>query len=439
MKKHIALIVAIILLMVLTSCGSDSYEIDLPDGADDDMYEAERTTITLGIIELYQSHERQYGMRYVPQFNAENERYYIEVVNYLPENLVRLRTEMVAGRGPDILYCLYYEHGIFAPMMNLGMLVDLNAFIDADPDISRDDFFQNILDGKQNPDGSLQIVANRFSIDTLISVGEVVDSPELFTADKFHNLLRNAFELGIDYPLGELMSGSEFVISNLMFVDLGIIDFDVGVSNFQSQAFYDLLEIASLLPEEIVIEPDFSFYRLMTIGEQLFSTTTIFAPLTIARHETILGDFTILGYPSDEGGIHGASLSSVFGINASSNHQDAAWSFVRKYFLPSDSPMDVGRIPLRIDAFDELVRDTMRMSWYTRDGGINIPIRGLTVRGATKLRELVESISFVSKFDLTIMNMVMEELTPFMVGTRSAEETARIIQSRVQIYLHEHN
>jgi len=341
---------------------------------------------------------------------------------------------MIAGRGPDILYSEYYYDNIFAPMKNQGILADLWPFIDADPEINREDFFQNILKAMQSPDGSLQIIANQFTVETLISMPETFDQPESFTTSKYLEIMRSALDTGASYPMG-YYTGSDFLLHTLVFVDLGIIDLGVGVSRFESQVFYDLLEIASLLPREVVIEPDFSLYGRMTTGEQVFTITGIFSPTNFARYETILGDFTVLGYPSDEGGIHAASMMSNIGLNAKSKNLDAAWSFIRKYLRPDSQ---VVALPIRVDLFDDHVVDARSLSvWYTRDGGIEIPIYPLTAEGAIELRELVESISFVSQINLTITNIVMEEVPPFLSGNKTAEEVARIIQNRVQIYLHE--
>jgi len=226
-----------------------------------------------------------------------------------------------------------------------------------------------------------------------------------------------------------------------MYVDLGLIDLESGDSHFDSQAFYDLLEIASLLPEEVILDPNYSLYGRMATGEQIFTIAGIAGPLAFTRYETILGDLTILGYPSDKGGVHGALMRSNIGLSASSDHPDAAWSFIRKYLLPYTHEHLVYYTPLRIDVFDKEVRVAMggAFEWSTRDGGVEIPMLPLTEEGAKEFRELVESISFVSRFDYTFANILLEELPPFLAGSRSAEETARVFQNRVQRYLHERN
>jgi len=431
MKKYLTIIVTVFLVTVLTSCGNDSDDVDTI-GAD-------RTTISLAVVDLVPLYEVDEITWFVSMFNTRNRHYRIEVINYTNDDLMRLRTEVMAGGGPDIVYSLFYEDSLFRPMMNRGILADLWPFIDSDPKIGREDFFQNILEAKQSPDGSLQLIANQFTIDTIISIPSILDSPESFTTAKFLELTRDAIDTGMTYPMGNYITGSDFFLMSLLLVDFGIIDLDAGVSDFETQKFYDLLDITSLLPGEAAMEPNASIYRSMTTGEQLFTNSGIPNAFLFARYETILGldDFIILGYPSDAGGIHGAYMRSNIGINASSDYQDAAWSFIRSLLL-NTAPLDIQfGFPVRIDAFEEQLEVAMELSWVTHDGGVQIRIHGLTEDGASDLRELVESISFVSHYNQIILEILMDELSPFLAGNRTAEDTARVMQNRVQMYLHE--
>jgi len=448
MKKYLTVLVAILLLAVLMSCSNDSH-----DRVDIDAVESERTTITLGIINQFQLYEVDYTRWHVGEFNRDNEYYYVEIVNYADEDLMRLRTELVAGSGPDILYTMFMDYCLFGPIINQGIFADLWSFIDDDPDISREDFFHHILELNQSPGGGLYTIANQFTIETLISMSGIINYPEYFTITKFFELVRSVLDDGIACPMDEFMSGSEFLLTVILFTDLGIIDLDNNVSHFvNNQTFHDLLELASLFPREWIHElSGYGFISpLLRLrrGEQIFMYDSIRSPLNFIRYEVVLGDFTVLGFPSDEGGIHGALFRSNFGINANSNHTDAAWSFIRRYLL-SNAQMnyDMG-LPMRIDLFHEQVeiavtegRSEIDIGIFvardTFDDGADVPMHTLTEKGADELLELIEAISFVSRYNYTIANILLEELPHFLDGNQTAEDTARILQNRVQIYLNE--
>jgi len=383
--------------------------------------------------------EVDFTMRYVSEFNQVNQNYIIEVVRYAEDDLIRLRTELLTGRGPDIIYSLYYNDSVLAPVMNRGILADLWPYIDADPDINREDFFQNILHAMQSPDGTLQVIANQFFALTLISIPDIISDTESLTTNRFLDVIQRAIHAGVTYPMDEYWTGIDFFVFMLSHVDLGIIDISSGTSNFESQVVYDLLELASLLPGEVTLEPDYSLNARMTRGEQLFRFDYIVTPNSIARYETLLEEYTILGLPSDEGSLHSAVMRSYLGINANSDHPDAAWSFIRRYLLPA-SHMDVrSGLPMRVDLFDKQIELAMSglETWILIDGGLEIPMNTLTEKGANQLRDIVDSISYISSPNDVIANIIREELPAFFAGRRTAEEVAAVIQNRVQMYLHE--
>ena len=70
-------------------------------------------------------------------------------------------------------------------------------------------------------------------------------------------------------------------------------------------------------------------------------------------------------------------------------------------------------------------------------GGFTIDIYAMTKEEAQALRELINSTDRSAAYDKNVMNIVSEELQPFFSGAKSAEDTARLIQDRVGIYVNE--
>ena len=50
---------------------------------------------------------------------------------------------------------------------------------------------------------------------------------------------------------------------------------------------------------------------------------------------------------------------------------------------------------------------------------------------------LLEKVEHTSLRDETALSMIREEVAPFLAGERSAEDAARLIQSRISIYVSE--
>ena len=87
----------------------------------------------------------------VVAFNRKNDKYRIEIADYSEYNndkdgwdagQTKLRTEILSGNVPDI-FCL---NGLnYTQLAAKGILEDLYPYMDADKDMKRSDFFQNVL------------------------------------------------------------------------------------------------------------------------------------------------------------------------------------------------------------------------------------------------------------------------------------------------------
>jgi hypothetical protein len=134
------------------------------------------------------------------------------------------------------------------------------------------------------------------------------------------------------------------------------------------------------------------------------------------------------------------------GIRAASEHADIAWSFLRRFMLPSFEVE--GGFPIRIDLYDKLIEEFMApvivggaeaprqvVQFAT---GAEIPLYAMTQAEADSLRNIIDSSEPIGRaLRGELWNLIRGDLNAFFQGVRSVEDTARIIQSRAQTYLHE--
>jgi len=395
------------------------------------------------------------------EFNRTSQTHQIQVRDYSIYNTsddwrrgnLRLMAEMAVGDGPDIVWG--WHDGA---QTGRGMFADLYAFIDADPVLNRSDFFPNILAAMEAADGTLPMIANSFSIETMVGMTDAVGHIQSWTTADMLALLEETDDANMEYIMGQWLTGESFLTTVLMFSGQEYINWDERQANLNTDAFIQLLEIAARLPEQRDEDGNFrwedfvSDYTRMRRGEQLLLTTGIWTPSRYGELGAALdGEFTVLGMPTQEGGAHVIHPGQNFGISAASDHQDAAWAFVRQFFLP-DARVDWS-IPLRIDLYDEAVAEAMEPFgvWIDEDGNewpsgggswsvdnyLTIEMAPMTEQEARELRALVESASLVGRFDEMVREMIQEELPAFLAGDRSAADTARILQNRIQTYLNE--
>lgn len=412
----------------------------------------EREVITLGGMGFWGDIRQQ-----VVAFNRESETHRIQVIDYsiyaVPGDwgagLTRFRADIAAGQGTDMVWGQYM---VLATLVDRGLLADLNPFLDADPEIHRADFFQNVLAAMETPDGALPLVGNSFSIQTMLGNAAKLQN---ITSWTFADMLSLMEQGDGTHLLGQWMTGDRFLSMALMFSGQDFIDWTEGRVNLDNEAFIQLLEVAARLPREWNPEDvDWDNFvcelERMQRGEQLLAMAWMSQPNSIQTYTAVLDDVRALGVPTGDGGAHLLMPNAVLGISNSSEHKDMAWSFIRQNLLP-DAHTD-WNIPLRISQFDEMMEDAMTPQFWTDEdgneheqssggvsfgGGLMIEFYAMTEDEARLFRDIVESASLLGRHDEVVETMVQEEILPFFAGDRSAADTARILQNRLQTYLSE--
>ena len=414
----------------------------------------ERNVITLGSFWL------GWEVRHaIVQFNRENMHYQIQVRDYSmynsPDNWnagqTRFLAEMAAGMGPDLVFGSTHDVGV---LLDRGLLHDLYSFIDADPVLSRSDFFQNVLEAHETADGSLPILGNAFSVQTFVGMAERLGHIDNWTMAEMLALIETAPEGS--QPLGRWMIAEEFLSVMIMISGEEFIDWGQGRVNFDSPEFVHLLEIAALLPQERAEQdwsphtPWISEEEMVLNGDQILMQTGLWSADSIQLQTALFEDARFLGFPTSEGGAHVVLMQNGFGISTQTQHADGAWEFIRQFLLPGAAPDWM--LPLRIDAFEEALERAMEPNgWYNEDGefeesprmgfglanGIMIDIYSMSQEEAALTRQIISEASLVFRTDPRVNEMIAAELLPFLAGDRSAADTARILNNRVQILLDE--
>jgi len=387
----------------------------------------------------------------IAKFNAESRDYQLEIRDYseglgFEEGIIRMNVELMTGRGPDII--------VKDLNNNTDFFADLYTFIDADHELDRKDFFPNILQTMESPAGKLPFIANTFMIRTMIAKRETAERLTPFTVDSIFHNLDDTDPHGF---AGSWLNGISF-LDIIIFSTDGLIDWDSRQANFNYEYFISRLEIAARLPDSLPGGSMDEEYRRLRVGEQLLMSLRIndVNEFRIARAR--IGDIVAVGEPTLSGGHNIVSVSDSIGIYTKSQNQDAAWSFIRRLLLTeADTDTSTSGLPLRIDKFEELLLEAMAQEFYDYDapqfgivsgeempkfhvGGetlLGTPIFAMTEEEALEIRSIIDSTVVGSRPDLTVRMIVMEEFQSFSNGLRSAADTARIIQNRVQTYLNE--
>ena len=382
----------------------------------------------------------------VADFNRENPDYRIEVIEFAEADMPRLQAEIATGQVPDIIA---YPGGMFGDLFfrnipshllaTRGFLADLYALIDADPDLDRADFLPNMLEA-MTLDESLYELPLGLTFQIAAGSAAHFGTRLGWTVDEMVARLEE-----LDFE-GCVFGGSprqmKFYIMLHVLID-DFIDWGSGMSRFDSPEFVRLLELVEQYIHPAGIFDDTQAYERIARGDQLLYWAIISRPTHLQIQDALFGgEAVLIGFPASEGVGHTFILDGSFAISSLSEHPEAAWSFVRQFFLPGvleDMPwwrlsmIDSIEQVIEIDSQDEAGGGYA----ITTDSGWYVKYEPAREQDIARFREMVTSTTRVARLDRPVWDIVSEEAEVFFRGDRTAEETARIIQNRVQTFVHE--
>ena len=371
----------------------------------------------------------------VAAFNARSTDCCVELVDLKDgglsdeDALMRLNTLLAAGEGPDMLA---FGNGVLTPFpfLRKGMLRDLETDLAADGDIDPEKLL--IAQPIKKDCGGLYLLASGFSLETRLGLRETFGDAKGWSFDEYQALARITpsdrmvmYNLTRDYFLTE--SVSRYLRK--------AIDWQSGSCDFDNPEFCRVLEAV----RDVVETPE--DLNNMVFGTNLMADGYMATELALVNHVTALARNTrtigkpvsIIGFPTPDGSCGtDMGLQAAVGVLSSSKHPEACLAFLKDWLLHPN------QIPSYQPLFEAAVEEYMRKDETEQDElfsqRLNPP---LTAEEAQQLRELIAAVEHTTLYDRTAMDIIRQEAAAFLAGQRSAEETARLVQSRVSLYVSE--
>ena len=142
----------------------------------------------------------------------------------------------------------------------------------------------------------------------------------------------------------------------------------------------------------------------------------------------------MIGCPTPDGSCGtDFSVSYPIGVLKNAAHPELCWQFLRYCLLHADHGIPNYR-PLMEQQIEEARHIDPEEEWPMWYDGLRSP---MTEEEIAQFLELLSRVEHTTLYDETALAIVQEEAALFLDGKRSAEETARIIQRRMSIYVSE--
>lgn len=419
---------------------------------------------TLSLAVMYMDYQMQSK---IIDFNRHSDTTRIEVRDYSEFNteddytagITKLTTEIMAGNMPDLLSLngLPYDQ-----LASKGLLEDLYPYLDADEELNREDFFPTVLQALEYKGGLYQ-VAPSFQILTLIGASSVVGDTPGWTYDDFNAALAT-MPAGCS-PLDQYTTRGD-ILSRLVTLEMDrLVDWTTGKCSFDSQEYIDILNFANRFQatfdwDHYEWSEDESAETRIAEGRQMLMAASIYSVDDLLYNDFYFGgDATYIGYPTSEGAGSMMTLNSSFGMSANCADKAAAWAFLRAV-LSEEYQENIWGLPINVNAFNKKLEESMTPQYqldsegnYVLDsegervqisrGGVGMAdgtvhnFYAMTQEQADKLLEVINTTTRVVSENDSLINIVLEEAEPFFLGQKSAEEVARLTQSKVSLYVNE--
>ena len=385
-------------------------------------------------------------------FNAADTDVQVELIGYGSQTAAQaenadgaelLKREFALGSAPDVLVLSGdIDTAVFS---SKGGLLDLYPFLEADDEISTDDFIAGIIKATET-EGALPVLIPSYMLLTAAGSADRLGMQTGWNWEEYERLTAAV-------PAPFYGAPGISVLQHQVFTDSDrFIDRITGTAHFESDAFLKLLRAGTGYQND-----QEQYYQqdpkpLFASGERtaMIYYLNEFTDMRTLGY-TFDGAVVFKGFPSDTAR-NGNSIYPTLQVAITNNCDDPneAWRFARQFVLPEwqNALAAAEGFPLRKDALEKLalkaqepseeyscpaylnweaMTDSQREYWY----------RGLTKQECRQIIELIEGTTALYRYDDTIANILAEEAAGYYAGARPAEETAKLIQNRVQTYLAE--
>lgn len=407
----------------------------------------------------------------VSEYNKKSKSYRIRINDYTQYNteknqysgsIEKLKNDFMSGKSSDIILSNSFNGGLNA-LESKGSFADLYDIMKKDDTVKKDSFLPNVLKAFEYK-GKLYELPVSFSVNTISGKKKFVGNKENWTLEEMMKDYK-AMPSGTEFTSN---SNAENLFSTFVNYNIGnYVDFNKKSCNFDTPEFKELLDFCKSFGKDKrdwqnMTEEDWQKYSI----DQAMASRNDKRFIEIASyssfrdyHNAVAGIYnnepiTLAGYPSPNGNGGNISVSNLkFSIAADSPVKSAAWDFVKQFFTEeyqSSSDNDF-EFPVNLKSFEAKADEAMKPQSYTDPdtgevttypstyeiGDKSVEIGDLTQSERDYIVQYIENITTVEVSDSKLVDIVTEETDGFFNGNKTADETAKMLQNRISIYVSE--
>ncbi len=355
----------------------------------------------------------------VNKFNNTSTECYIKIKE--KNSISEFDKSVVSGEIPDAVIWDYDTD--MSSFCRDDFFTDLNVFFEKDKNISSDDMLANI-NKACSASGKTEYYVLDFTAEALICDSSKFENDVLTYADL---LQLNNGQNHIFYDMT-----AEELLDVLVYSNIGeYVDSEKKDCNFNTEKF---LEILKFIKKDAVKEK----FQIMSLSDFekedkrfdenkcLLQKVNLNESVLLKIRNNVLKEFLLLGFPTDDNMYSCLKPNTYIGITEESPKKDAAWKIV-SYLLSEEyqdnlTGKDAVIFPVNKESFEK----TRKSMYNDRNSDIIDKMFDYSKK---------ECFDFIS--DKYIFQIVYEETNKFFNDDQSIDETVKIIDNKVRLYLNE--
>lgn len=409
----------------------------------------EKTTLTIACVGCSESKIKMV----INEFNKTYSDYQVVLSDYgynttVDQGKMKLQTALQSSNPPDMLL---FDSEVFetsdVPSQGLspltyisrGMLLDLDEFVNNDPELNADDF---VIWNALHEFGGMYVVGPKFRVHALYCLPETAEQYQGWTTDDYLALQAT---LEPDQDLIYNITPERFIRYIASSYIHEVVDIETAICDFDNPDFIALLDAACQVTgfhtEDKHTQEDGSFKsapEMIMDGELVFCTVILTSAVDVSfdrwrasgKSDTPGDAMGYIGYPTPDGssGVY-VELPYAVGICARTEQAEGCWEFLRfmlenpMYQSAYDgTPVLESKLTENLQSINEYTKDS---PWETEKSDQEILVT---------LAEICDKMSY---YDEDILGVIEEEASEMLSGKISTEEAAARIQKRASIIVME--
>ena len=353
-------------------------------------------------------------------------------------------------------------------LIKKDVFADLYKFIDADNEVSREQFIKCIFKPFEH-NGKLPQFVLSFSISSIAGKTSNLEGKTTWTIDE---MLAFNESLGSDRLLfsQEYMTKATMLQTLLSFGYTSFINYDTLQCTFDSDSFKNLLKFCNdNYPNEYdysqrnEYDPNEDRTADLRNNKQILGDAYIysFGSYLETKSRFNFEPISIIGYPTNFGNGSRLDLNESYAIIENSPVKDGAWKFIKFMATAeiSDNFYSHG-LPSYKKSLTKLAEEEMKNFYFFHfNGGWSSGTSGedsteipewiasqtdglpgrLTQADVDELMAFLDGLTYNANLDQQIFSMISEEAASYFAGDKSVDEVAKVLQSTISIYISESN